>query len=735
MDRTACHFVFYSGPRKGEAQAFDTARISIGRAGSCDFRLESFQLDQVAPQHAEVLLEDGNIYCLYDLGSKAGTWVNGERVHERCALMHEDYVRFGLEGPEVIFRTGLPVPGTQPLPQMFPVSAELEYFSGSDAGRIFPVNAGVLSNIGRRADLEVPLDPRGDMIVSGNHCNIRYVNGHFVLTDSSRNGTYVNGELLDQPMEILEGDVIMLGDGGPQARFHVDSAKRHYPNHRPLSPVIKREAPAPAPPVSALQPNDASAGALGLLSAIPMQSAKPYTTGVPASAVTPPNTSAPGNGDPVGSEDLTSPASNPVTDADASDADNDAIPGDQEKPVAETDPASAAPPASNPFNKLRFAMPAIVPLAHKLKFKPGRKVVLGAIAVVVLIGIIALWPSGDKTPSDSSVARGNYEEALEDLTPLKNMPGTFTVQVPKAWTTLNSDNYISTESNDKEVAVDYVRDPKLNEAHMRQLLQRNGAQIIGQPEETTVDGVKVKTLKSRVGNTHLMAALHQPSSGAPAMAFLETSEQSLSRLDEDSINLLLVKNLTAPPIPAQKPPAAPPAPAPASTGGLPKPTAATPIATAAAVTPEASPSPTASPTDATTSASAVASGKTVKSKALNVTLTAPTGWEATSEEADGMILFSDGSGLEIRIARDPGALKSASTFKAMTDEGWKKDEEQLGTGFQAGEFSKQNQNLMLILVPEKQKSTIVIYATSKEEFTAVQRKGVTDIMLQLLPAR
>src|SRR5690606_1159418 len=104
---------------------------------------------------------------------------------------------------------------------------------------IFPINAAVTTNIGRRAELEIPLDPRGDMIVSGNHCNIRYLDGHFVLTDSSRNGTYVNGDLVEQPMEVIDGDVIMLGDGGPQARFHVDLAKRHYPNHRPLSPVAK----------------------------------------------------------------------------------------------------------------------------------------------------------------------------------------------------------------------------------------------------------------------------------------------------------------------------------------------------------------------------------------------------------------------------------------------------------------------------------------------------------------
>lgn len=741
MDRAVCHFVFYTGPRKGEAQAFDTARVSIGRASGCDFRLEAFQLEQVSNQHAEVLLEEGDIYCLYDLGSKTGTWVNGERVQERCCLMHEDYVRFGKEGPEVIFRIGQPVAGTQPLPQIFPVTAELEFFSGSDAGRIFPVNAGVVSNIGRRADLEVPLDPRGDMIVSGNHCNIRFVNGHFVLTDSSRNGTYVNSELLEQPMEVIEGDVIMLGDGGPQARFHVDSAKRHYPNHRPLSPVIKREKPAPAPSVSALSAGTA-AGAVGPFSSIPMQSAKPYSTGTPISAVTPSAGQDSLSGG-VNNADGSSVVGGDQSATVAGDTNGDYVAGNADagketEATLANAPAGGAPKVNPAKSKRRFTMPSVVPLTHGLQFKPGRKVIFGAIAIVVLIGLIMVFTSGDETSPDSSAARGDYAEALEELVPLKNIPGTFSVQVPKGWTTRNNDNIISTESVDKEVAVDYVRDASLTEAGVSAMLSRNGATLAAKTEEKTVDGVKVKTRRSSVGNLRRIAALHQPKTGAPALAFLETTEQSLSKLDEDSLDLLLVENLTAPA--TAKAPATPAAaprkttavPVAAPNAQLPKPAAVTPTPQASPTVAAAAPEPTATP-GAETVVDGLDGGTSVTSKALKLAMNVPKGWTAESEESDAMILFSDGAGVEIRLARDPGDLKADVTFKAMTDEGWTSEGTQPGKGYQAGEFSREGQNLLLVLIPEKKGTTIVIYATSSKDFTDPQRKGISYILKQLLP--
>lgn len=750
MENAVCHFVFYTGPRKGEAQVYHTARVSIGRASNCDFRLEAFQLEQVASHHAELLLED-NAYFLYDLGTKSGTYVNGERVHDRCALVSEDYIQFGKEGPEVIFRTGEPTPGKQPLPEIFPVTAELEFFSGSDAGRIFPVNAAVTSNIGRRADLEVPLDPRGDMIVSGNHCNIRYVNGHFVLTDTSRNGTYVNGELVDQPMEILDGDVIMLGDGGPQSRFHVDNAKRHYPNHRVLSPVGKTTE---AESSSSFQ-RAADAGAPATLA-----SAKPFLSGSPApdpdaAAPEPPPADVPlseeaeiinedvaeadmAEGMPVNPPSANEPASDDLF-AD-SDNENDQVPPAAES-AAETPTGESTGPEI-PTGKSADAFSAVPGPVQTLKkaslqLTKQQKMIAGIGAGVILLVILVALFSGGDDADRATAARGNYAAAMEELEPVANEAGAFTVQSPKGWTNLNRENYVSIESADKNIAVDYVRDTRANQAHLQELLGKDGASV-GQPETLKIGDKSVRVTRSSIGNLRRIGTII-PAAGAPIMAVLETTKDALDNLDEESVNQLIAENVEVTGTPAaiaQATPAPPVTQTP--TPSVPAPTetaqttpAETPEATAAPAIP-APAETTAATTAPSESDAATSAGPTVSSEALNMTLNVPAGWTGVSEEADEMIMFSDGNDLVVRIARDPGDLDAEATFKAMEEENWKKEGVQDSASYHAGEFVGENQNLMLVLIPEEAKTTLLIYATSPKDFTPEQRTGISDIMKQLL---
>jgi pSer/pThr/pTyr-binding forkhead associated (FHA) protein len=803
LENAVCHFVFYTGPRKGEAQVFNTARVSIGRAANCDFRLEAFQLEQVAPHHAELLLEEGRTWCLYDLGTKSGTWVNGERVHERCILMSEDYLRFGQDGPEVIFRVGQPTHGRQPLPEVFPVTAELEFFSGSDAGRIFPINAAVTSNIGRRADLEVPLDPRGDMIVSGNHCNIRYVNGHFVLTDTSRNGTYVNNELVDQPMEILDADVIMLGDGGPQARFHVDEAKRHYPNHRALSPVAKRAEPKATSSFSPTPTHTPAAPAV-------LASAKPFKSGtaVPPSVQPPPADAALSpeaaaiNQDVAAAEHLQQDASaagtaaigaaaagNPdlpdflreLSPEDVSEAKAELAPGSVggAENVSESASAGLAGPgavidtpaaavsaspavaseipsagvSSGPSDlaavpKPPRQMPRVtLPIsADRLKSlgKAGLnyKVVAVVLGIIVLIILIAVF-SGDKDDATTGASRGNYAAALQEAEPVENVAAKYTVQVPEGWATLNRDNYVSIESADKNIAVDYVRDPRASEAHLLQLLQKDGATIA---DKTTLNtkNAHVGVTHTRVGNIRRAGAL-VPTGSAPIMVTVEATEDAMDKLSDAGLEKLIVGNVAATgavATPAPAVAAASPAPAtPAATNALPTPapqqTAAPATKTPAADTSAPANAVAAAPAEQATPAAsdAATSGPTgpkITSKALKLSLVAPAGWTGTSEEADEMIMLSDGKGLTIRIARDPGDLDAEATFKAMEEEDWKSEGVKNTSRYHAGEFSGKSQNLMLVLVPEKAKTTLLIYATSAKDFTEAQRYGIRDILVQLV---
>jgi serine phosphatase RsbU (regulator of sigma subunit) len=64
--------------------------FTIGRKAENDLQLLS---DSVSRQHAEIVYENDAWY-LVDIGSKRGTFVNGQRI-ERCALQHLDRIRIG----------------------------------------------------------------------------------------------------------------------------------------------------------------------------------------------------------------------------------------------------------------------------------------------------------------------------------------------------------------------------------------------------------------------------------------------------------------------------------------------------------------------------------------------------------------------------------------------------------------------------------------------------------------
>ncbi len=92
-----------------------------------------------------------------------------------------------------------------------------------------------------------------------------------------------------------------------------------------------------------------------------------------------------------------------------------------------------------------------------------------------------------------------------------------------------------------------------------------------------------------------------------------------------------------------------------------------------------------------------------------------------------MIMLKDHKGVEIRIARDPGDLDAEATFKAMAEEKWNRRSHMNRKTYQAGEFSRDGQNLMLVLVPEKAGTTLVIYATSPNDFSREQRIDISQV--------
>jgi hypothetical protein len=73
-----------------------TGRLSLGRDATCSIRIEE---DGVSRQHAEIYPFAGR-WCVRDLGSRNGTWLDGERVEE-ATLPARSTLRLGADGPTI----------------------------------------------------------------------------------------------------------------------------------------------------------------------------------------------------------------------------------------------------------------------------------------------------------------------------------------------------------------------------------------------------------------------------------------------------------------------------------------------------------------------------------------------------------------------------------------------------------------------------------------------------------
>jgi hypothetical protein len=95
--------IAYEGDLEGERWTLDQDRTTIGRSSDCDVVLPK---RQVSRYHARIERRDGR-YLLRDLGSKNGTFVNGERVGAEPYRLHDGdeiqialYVKLGFVGAD-----------------------------------------------------------------------------------------------------------------------------------------------------------------------------------------------------------------------------------------------------------------------------------------------------------------------------------------------------------------------------------------------------------------------------------------------------------------------------------------------------------------------------------------------------------------------------------------------------------------------------------------------------------
>ena len=185
-------------------------RITVGRDATNDITVEDAR---ASSQHAEIR-RAGEEMLVADLGSRNGTFVNENLVAMPRPLSHGDVIRIG-DAQLTFFNQVLP-----PRPSTGPIGLPdepLQHPGGEGPGAKLSWEGRSLdigtapAKIGRDPiEASVTLD---DKAVSWIHAEISWHDDDHYLRDlGSRNGTFVNGELLAIPRVLRSGDVIHVGN-------------------------------------------------------------------------------------------------------------------------------------------------------------------------------------------------------------------------------------------------------------------------------------------------------------------------------------------------------------------------------------------------------------------------------------------------------------------------------------------------------------------------------------------
>jgi S1-C subfamily serine protease len=95
-------FKFLSGARTGQVETFQKAYLGLGRHPLSDVRFDAERDLDVSSRHCAIMAKSAG-FVLQDLGSKNGTYVNGERLTGDRLLVEGDVIGFGAKGPALEF--------------------------------------------------------------------------------------------------------------------------------------------------------------------------------------------------------------------------------------------------------------------------------------------------------------------------------------------------------------------------------------------------------------------------------------------------------------------------------------------------------------------------------------------------------------------------------------------------------------------------------------------------------
>jgi len=131
---------------------------------------------------------------------------------------------------------------------------ELRITSGSRAGQRELFDKSVIS-IGRHPLNDLRFDAQRDPDASSRHAEIRILGDNATVRDlESTNGTFVNGQRIEDERALFDGDLMAFGREGPAVEFHVvkEGAASAVPPAK--APPTGAKGPPAAPPAGAVRP-------------------------------------------------------------------------------------------------------------------------------------------------------------------------------------------------------------------------------------------------------------------------------------------------------------------------------------------------------------------------------------------------------------------------------------------------------------------------------------------------
>ncbi len=182
--------VFISGSAKGEKIPLGNDQIILGTRADCTLVLNDLL---ASPIHCAIS-KAGDNFVATDLGSEAGTYINGERIFQGTSLKPGDLVAIGSHVVECRLIGGVTIAnkGNTIFTTLAPGGLDLGPQSKFVVdGRVMKAKKIV---IGRAPSCDVIIDGAA---VSREHCVIEWENG-FVCRDTSSAGTYIDDKRIVQ---------------------------------------------------------------------------------------------------------------------------------------------------------------------------------------------------------------------------------------------------------------------------------------------------------------------------------------------------------------------------------------------------------------------------------------------------------------------------------------------------------------------------------------------------------